>query len=66
MVETYPRQLKNHILPAMGEVRLGESTTLLVDRKGQRPGARGYTYDGPSKAFARSRGDAPDGVVLGR
>jgi integrase len=30
-VETYRRQLKNHILPAMGEVRLGEATTPLVD-----------------------------------
>jgi integrase len=31
-VETYRRQLKNHVLPAMGEVRLGEATTPLVDR----------------------------------
>jgi len=31
-VETYRRQLKNHILPAMGEVRLGEATTPLVDK----------------------------------
>src|SRR3954453_20073172 len=30
-VETYRRQLKNHILPAMGELRLGEATTPLVD-----------------------------------
>lgn len=30
-VETYRRQLRNHILPAMGEVRLGETTTPLVD-----------------------------------
>ena len=30
-VETYRRQLKNHIQPAMGEVRLGEATTPLVD-----------------------------------
>jgi hypothetical protein len=29
--ETYRRQLKNHILPAMGEVRVGEATTPLVD-----------------------------------
>jgi hypothetical protein len=41
-VETYRRQLKNHILPAMGEVRLGEATTPLVDnvigsiKKGER------------------------------
>jgi hypothetical protein len=31
-VETYRRQLKNHILPALGEVRLGEATTPLVDK----------------------------------
>lgn len=31
-VETYRRQLTNHILPAMGEVRLGEATTPLVDK----------------------------------
>ena len=31
-VETYRRQLKNHVLPAMGEVRLGEATTPLVDK----------------------------------
>ena len=31
-VDTYPRQLKNHILPAMGEVRLGGATTPLVDK----------------------------------
>lgn len=30
-VETYRRQLKNHLLPAMGQVRLGEATTPLVD-----------------------------------
>lgn len=31
-VDTYQRQLKNHILPAMGQVRLGEATTPLVDK----------------------------------
>ncbi|MGH1565141.1 phage integrase central domain-containing protein [Mumia sp. DW29H23] len=31
-VETYRRQLRNHVLPAIGEVRLGELTTPLVDR----------------------------------
>ena len=31
-VDTYERQLRNHILPAMGEVRLGEATTPLVDK----------------------------------
>jgi integrase len=31
-VDTYRRQLKNHVLPAMGEVRLGEATTPLVDK----------------------------------
>lgn len=31
-VETYRRQLKNHVLPAMGEIRLGEATTPLVDK----------------------------------
>jgi integrase len=30
--ETYRRQLKNHLLPAMGNVRLGEITTPLVDK----------------------------------
>jgi integrase len=30
--DTYRRQLKNHILPAMGEVRLGEATTPLADK----------------------------------
>lgn len=31
-VDTYRRQLKNHILPALGEVRLGEATTPLIDK----------------------------------
>jgi integrase len=31
-LETYERQLRNHVLPALGEVRLGEATTPLVDR----------------------------------
>jgi integrase len=31
-IDTYRRQLKNHVLPAMGEVRLGEATTPMVDR----------------------------------
>lgn len=31
-VDTYSRQLKNHVIPAMGEVRLGECTTPLVDK----------------------------------
>jgi len=31
-VETYRRQLRNHVLPALGEVRLGEATTPLVDK----------------------------------
>ena len=31
-VDTYRRQLKNHVLPALGEVRLGEATTPLVDK----------------------------------
>lgn len=31
-VDTYRRQLKNHVLPALGEVRLAEATTPLVDR----------------------------------
>ena len=31
-VETYRRQLRNHILPALGEVRLGEATTPLIDK----------------------------------
>ncbi len=31
-VDTYRRQLKNHVLPAMGAVRLGEATTPQVDR----------------------------------
>ena len=31
-VDTYRRQLKNHVLPAIGEVRLGEATTPLVDK----------------------------------
>lgn len=30
--ETYAGQLRNHILPAMGELRLGEATTPVVDR----------------------------------
>lgn len=30
--DTYRRQLRNHVLPAMGEVRLGEATTPLVDK----------------------------------
>ena len=30
--ETYERQLRNHVLPAMGEVRLGEVSTPLVDK----------------------------------
>jgi integrase len=31
-VDTYRRQLRNHVLPAMGELRLAEVTTPLVDR----------------------------------
>jgi integrase len=31
-VDTYRRQLRNHVLPAMGAVRLGEATTPLVDK----------------------------------
>jgi len=31
-VDTYRRQLRNHVLPAMGQVRLGEATTPLVDK----------------------------------
>jgi len=31
-VETYERQLRNHVLPAMAELRLGEITTPLVER----------------------------------
>ena len=31
-VETYRRQLKNHVLPALGEVRLAEVTTPMVDK----------------------------------
>jgi hypothetical protein len=31
-VDTYCRQLKAHVFPAMGQVRLGEATTPLVDR----------------------------------
>jgi integrase len=31
-LETYERQLRNHVLPALGEVRLGEATTPMVDK----------------------------------
>lgn len=31
-IDTYRRQLKNHVLPAMGGVRLAEATTPLVDK----------------------------------
>lgn len=31
-IDTYRRQLQNHVLPALGEVRLGEATTPLVDK----------------------------------
>lgn len=31
-VDTYRRRLKNHVLPARGEVRLGEISTPLVDK----------------------------------
>jgi hypothetical protein len=31
-LDTYRRQLDNHVLPALGEVRLGEATTPLVDK----------------------------------
>src|SRR6266542_2781074 len=31
-VDTYRRQLDNHVLPALGEVRLGEVTTPLLDK----------------------------------
>jgi len=31
-LELYRRQLRNHVLPAMGEVRLAEATTPLVDK----------------------------------
>ncbi|MGH8892483.1 MAG: tyrosine-type recombinase/integrase [Actinomycetes bacterium] len=30
--DTYRRQLENHVLPALGEVRLGEATTPMVDK----------------------------------
>ncbi len=32
IVDTYRRQLKNHVLPALGQVRLGETSTPLVDK----------------------------------
>ena len=31
-LDTYGRHLKNHVLPAIGEVRLGELTTPLIDK----------------------------------
>jgi integrase len=31
-LDTYRRQLDNHVLPALGEVRLGEATTPVVDK----------------------------------
>jgi hypothetical protein len=31
-VDTYRRHLRNHILPALGDVRLAEATTPLVDK----------------------------------
>jgi hypothetical protein len=31
-VDTYRRQLRNHVLPALGAVRLGEATTPLIDK----------------------------------
>lgn len=31
-LDLYQRQLRNHVLPALGEVRLGEATTPLIDR----------------------------------
>src|SRR5699024_9479431 len=31
-LETYRRQLDNHVLPAIGQCRLGEATTPLVDK----------------------------------
>jgi integrase len=31
-LDTYRRHLKNHVLPAMGEVRIGEANTPVVDR----------------------------------
>jgi integrase len=31
-IDTYRRQLDNHVLPALGEVGLGEATTPLVDK----------------------------------
>ena len=31
-VETYERQLRNHVLPALGEIRLAEAATPLIDR----------------------------------
>jgi hypothetical protein len=31
-IDTYRRQLDNHVLPALGEVRLGEATSPLVDK----------------------------------
>jgi len=31
-VDTYERQLRNHVLPALGEVRLAEATTPLIDK----------------------------------
>jgi site-specific recombinase XerC len=31
-LDTYRRHLRNHVLPALGEVRLGEAGTPLIDR----------------------------------
>ena len=31
-LDTYRRQLRNHVLPALGEVRLGEASTPVIDR----------------------------------
>jgi integrase len=56
-VDTYRRQMKNHVLPAMGEVRLGEATIPLVDK------VIGAIKADISAATARSCRSAVSGVL---
>jgi len=58
-VETYRRQLRNHVLPALGEVRLGEVTTPLASRQGHRlhqaEGELGHCEELPQRVLGSAR-----------
>ncbi|MBY9076647.1 hypothetical protein K1X13_17570 [Nocardioides sp. WL0053] len=64
-VDTYLRQLKNHVLSAMGEVRLGEATTPMVDRVIASIEAKVSAFDGQELPKRHLPRDGPGGSVRG-